>query len=91
LAQEPPIPYWLYILQSESASRYYYGISEDPERRLSCHNSIEKGFTSRYRPWALVFVKQYPSRTEAHRAELTVKRWKSKVMTEQLIAGVISL
>ena len=91
MEQAQPTPYCLYILKSESAPRYYYGISEDPERRLSCHNSIEKGFTSRYRPWKLVFVKQYPSRTEAHRAELTVKRWKSRSMTEKLIAGIVSL
>ncbi|MDI6765480.1 MAG: GIY-YIG nuclease family protein [Bacteroidota bacterium] len=43
--------YWVYILQSISHDRYYVGQSENPERRLEFHNSIEKGFTSRYRPW----------------------------------------
>jgi putative endonuclease len=87
MSASDPQCYWLYILKSEIASRYYYGISEDPERRLSFHNSIEHGFTSRYRPWQLVYTKQYPSRTEAHRAELKVKSWKSRVMTEKLISG----
>ena len=34
---------------------YYYGSSDDPDRRLGYHNSESKGFTQRYRPWKFVF------------------------------------
>ncbi|NTW52920.1 MAG: GIY-YIG nuclease family protein [Chlorobiaceae bacterium] len=75
------------MLHSESADRYYIGISSDPERRRHFHNTIEKGFTSRYRPWSLVYVKEYSSKTDAHAAESKVKNWKSRKMIERLIAG----
>jgi putative endonuclease len=80
-------PYYLYILKSETADRYYVGISSNPHRRLEYHNSFEKGFTSRYRPWQLVFTKEYPFKTEAHAAETKIKGWKSRRMIERLIAG----
>jgi len=82
-----PDPYYLYILKSETADRYYVGISSNPQRRLEYHNSFEKGFTSRYRPWRIVFAKEYPSKTEAHAAETMVKDWKSRKMIEQLLTG----
>ncbi|RPI69617.1 MAG: hypothetical protein EHM47_13335 [Ignavibacteriales bacterium] len=34
--------YYLYILKSDSADKYYTGSSENPERRLSFHNSLER-------------------------------------------------
>ncbi|NTU59329.1 MAG: GIY-YIG nuclease family protein [Chlorobiaceae bacterium] len=83
--------YSLYILHSESADRYYVGISSDPERRRHFHNTIEKGFTSRYRPWSQVFVKEYPSKADAHAAETKVKSWKSRKMIERLIAGDLTI
>ena len=83
--------YYLYILKSESADRYYIGISSNPYRRLEYHNTLEKGFTSRYRPWKLVYERQYPSKAEAQRAEKTVKRWKSRRMMENLIIGELTI
>jgi len=83
--------YSLYILKSESAARHYVGISSDPERRLYFHNAIEKGFTSRYRPWSLVYVKEYPSKAVAQFAEKRIKSWKSRKMIERLIAGELSI
>jgi hypothetical protein len=37
--------YYLYILKSKVANKYYTGISQNPTIRLSYHNNIEKGFT----------------------------------------------
>ena len=46
---------FLYILKSKISDIYYTGQSENPPKRLSFHNSIEKGFTARYRPWRVAF------------------------------------
>jgi putative endonuclease len=81
--------YSLYILKSQSAEKYYTGISANPELRLSYHNTIEKGFTSRYRPWEIVFTKEYESKEIAHQVELEIKSWKSKKMLEKILAGEI--
>ena len=78
---------YLYILKSKSVEKYYTGISSNPEVRLSYHNTIEKGFTSRYRPWEIVFTKEYQSKEIAHQVELKIKSWKSKSMIERIIKG----
>lgn len=66
-------------------------MSENPERRLEYHNTIERGFTSRYRPWEIVFTKEFSDKISAKAAEDKIKNWKSKKMIELLIAGKISL
>ena len=81
----------LYILQSKSSSKFYVGISDNPERRLEFHNTIEKGFTSRYRPWEIVFLKEYASKEEALYYERKIKSWKSKLMIEKLLRGEIEI
>jgi len=65
------------------------GISQNPERRLGYHNSFEKGFTSRYRPWEIIFTQKFISKEEALAAERKVKSWKSKKMINKLIDGEI--
>jgi len=77
--------YFLYILQSISSDKFYVGISKQPSVRLSYHNSIEKGFTSRYRPWKIVFTKEFPSKEEAALAERKIKNWKSKILIQKII------
>jgi len=81
--------FFLYILYSSSADKFYIGISKQPSVRLSYHNSIEKGFTSRYRPWKIVFTKEFPSKVEAALAEKKIKAWKSKSMIHRVIDGQI--
>jgi putative endonuclease len=83
--------YFLYILKSKVKDKFYIGISANPQRRLTYHNSIEKGFTSRYRPWEIVFTKEFNSKTEALKAERKVKNWKSKRMIELLINGKVQI
>ncbi|NTU68426.1 MAG: GIY-YIG nuclease family protein [Chlorobiaceae bacterium] len=84
-------PCFLYILESLKVCRYYIGISSNPHRRLEYHNTVERGFTSRYRPWRLLYVKEYPSKAEAHAAEAKVKGWKSRKMIEQLLRREVSV
>jgi putative endonuclease len=83
--------YFLYILQSKSCGKYYVGISQNPETRLEYHNTVEKGFTSRYRPWEIVFIKEFENRELAMEAERKVKSWKSRKMIEKVITQEIKL
>jgi putative endonuclease len=83
--------YYLYILRSKTANKYYSGISQNPQRRLEYHNTIERGFTSCYRPWKIVFIKEYNSKSEAMSAEKKIKSWKSRKMIEKIINGKITL
>ncbi|HRN25422.1 MAG TPA: GIY-YIG nuclease family protein [Ignavibacteriaceae bacterium] len=83
--------YYLYILRSLNFERYYVGISENVERRLKFHNTIEKGFTSRYRPWEVVFKQEFSGKEAAMKAEKKVKGWKSRKMIEKLIIREINI
>jgi putative endonuclease len=83
--------FYLYILKSKSSNKYYTGISQNPEVRLTYHNTIEKSYTSRYKPWEIVFTKEYSSKKEALAVEKKVKLWKSKKMIERLLKGEITL
>jgi len=83
--------FFLYILHSSSADKFYTGISQNPYTRLSFHNSSEKGFTARYRPWKIVFIKNFYSKVEATLAEKKIKAWKSKSMIQRVIVGQIQI
>jgi putative endonuclease len=83
--------YYLYILKSKTADKYYTGISQNPELRLQYHNTIEKGFTSRYRPWEIVFTKEYSDKGFAIKAEKKIKSWKSKLIVEKILSGEMIL
>jgi putative endonuclease len=62
-------------------------MSEEPQRRLEFHNTQERGFTARYRPWELVFVQAFETKAEALAAERRIKSWKSRSMIERVIRG----
>ena len=83
--------YYFYILCSELKEIYYYGSSDDPDRRLGYHNNEQSGFTQRHRPWNLLFTHGFKTRQDAEAAERLVKAWKSKKMTRLLIRGKIDL
>jgi putative endonuclease len=79
--------FYIYILNSESAGIYYIGHTDDPERRLFEHNNNPNNtFTSKYRPWNMVF--RYPiseGRSEALKIERYLKNRKSKKLVNRLI------
>jgi len=83
--------YYLYILKSKPSGIFYVGSSENPVRRLEFHNSVEKGFTSRYRPWELIYTKAYTNKNEAQVVERKIKSWKSRVMIEKLLKGELEI
>lgn len=83
--------YWLYILKSRTSDKYYIGVSQNPPVKLHYHNNLEKGFTSRYRPWEIVFTKEFPDRQQAQMIEKKIKSWKSRIMVEKIISGELEI
>ena len=55
----------VYVLYSESSNRTYTGFTSNLEMRLRSHNEFGKGWTSRYRPWKLIYSKEFLSKREA--------------------------
>ena len=66
---------YVYILQSVTApDRFYTGITDDLDARLSKHNAGEIAHTSKYRPWR---VKTYIAFADEDRALAFEKYLKS--------------
>ncbi|NVJ85754.1 MAG: GIY-YIG nuclease family protein [Algoriphagus sp.] len=79
--------FYVYILQSELDGSFYVGVSSDPEDRLAKHNRPHKGYTAGKRPWKIVYLEAYPTKKEALRRELEIKRQKSSVFIRGLISS----
>ncbi|SRR5579863_1669185 len=69
-------PYFVYVLWSVSAARFYIGISEDPDARLLKHNGGVSKWTAKYSPWELVRLEPFANYAEARKRELLLKRQK---------------
>ena len=70
----PPLqPYWLYLLECEGGV-YYAGIALDVEQRFYQHLfGVGARFTRARAPLRVLATREYPSKSEALRAELRLK------------------
>ena len=57
--------YYTYIIWSKNYDIFYKGVTQNPEHRLEEHNNNLGRFTAGKGPWALVYLKQHTSKTEA--------------------------
>ncbi len=83
--------FYLYILYSVTADKYYVGYTNDFKRRLFEHNTSERiTYTSKYRPWVIkaVFTCGEDEAT-ATQIEKFIKKQKSRILIERMIAGDI--
>ena len=61
--------FYAYVLKSLIDNTYYYGYTSDIEKRLKYHNSGRSKYTKRKKPWALNYIEEYNSKTEAIKRE----------------------
>jgi putative endonuclease len=56
----------VYVLFSEKFNKHYTGFTSNLEERLKSHFELDKkSYTSRYRPWKLIYTKEFESKSEA--------------------------
>jgi putative endonuclease len=67
-----------YIIESEKNGMWYYGYSENIERRLIGHNTGKNKSTKHKGPWKIIFKRDFDSKLLAARFELELKGLKSK-------------
>ena len=65
--------YTVYILYSEKYDKHYTGFTSDMEIRIQSHNIFGKGWTARYRPWKIIYTKEFNSKSDAMKFELWLK------------------
>jgi putative endonuclease len=67
--------YYVYLLRSKSNSRkLYVGYTSNLEQRLQSHNEALVGFTSRFKPWELIYYEAYIIKSQAIEREIQFKR-----------------
>ena len=79
--------HYFYILYSSTLDSYYIGETVNVELRLEQHNSgyYEKSYTKIADDWSLELVLTFKSISSARKAELFVKKMKSKEFIKRLI------
>ncbi|MBW7996665.1 MAG: GIY-YIG nuclease family protein [Candidatus Glassbacteria bacterium] len=81
--------FFVYILESQSSSRYYIGHTDELNRRLAEHNDpLYKGSKTTKRfagPWVIVYSETFDSRSQAVLRERQIKSWKSRSAIHELI------
>lgn len=70
--------FYTYIIESERSGMWYYGHSENVEKRLVEHNNNQNKSTRKKGPWKLIFERSFDSKLEANRFELKLKSLKNK-------------
>ena len=79
--------FFVYILQSESSGRYYVGQTKNVSERLAYHNANYSRALKNRGPWKLIYSEGFPSRGEAMRREIQIKRQKNRQFIEQLVSA----
>jgi predicted GIY-YIG superfamily endonuclease len=70
--------YYTYILWSQKSKDFYYGYSEDLEKRFEEHNKGLSQSTAPYRPWKLVFYAAFETQKLAKDFEKYLKTGSGK-------------
>jgi putative endonuclease len=68
--------YVTYILHSPSSGRYYIGSTNNIDERLLRHNKGATRSTKPYRPWEIVYIEKFDTKTEAIKRENQIKSYK---------------
>ena len=77
--------FFIYILYSEKFDRYYVGHSSDTVKRLERHNKGMVPSTKFYRPWRMIYIEEFKTKSEAAARELEIKNKKSRKYIESLL------
>ena len=79
--------YFVYLLQSQVDFTFYVGYSNNPDLRLVRHNSGRSRYTSKKRPWKIVYLEKYDTKREALIRERFLKKQRNQEFYARLISG----
>ncbi len=70
--------YFAYVLKSQIRGFIYVGSTQNVDKRILLHNQGKVRSTKAYRPWQLLEVHSFDTRSEAVRYELFLKQHQRK-------------
>jgi len=74
----------VYGLYSEKYDKHYYGYTSNLSARLISHNELGHGWTARYRPWKLIYKKDFGTKAEAMAHEKWLKSGNGRAFIKTL-------
>lgn len=76
----------VYILYSEKFNKTYTGFTSNLIERFKSHNSLAtKGYTLKFRPWNVIHVEFFSSKSEAMKREKHLKTGVGREFIQKLI------
>ena len=70
--------HYVYIIESQSSEKWYYGYSTDTEMRLNALNKGLNKSTAGRGPWKFIFLREFNNKKEALEFEWHLKKLKNK-------------
>jgi putative endonuclease len=80
--------FYVYLIQSEVDSSFYIGYTSNLELRRKQHNNGETIYSSRKKPWFLVYSEVFENKTLALKRERFLKKQKNRDFYYQLIKSL---
>ena len=66
--------YVTYVLHSKKFNKIYIGCTPDLENRMHSHNhKAIKGYTTKYRPWVVIYTENFTTKKETIKRERALK------------------
>ena len=76
----------VYVLYSQKHKKIYIGYTSDLENRFLSHNELgTNGYTLKFRPWSILFIEEYKTKTEAIIREKQLKGGKGRAYIWNII------
>lgn len=79
------VKYYVYVLKSQPWNRHYIGTTSNPAKRILTHNSGGNTSTRHGRPWKLIYLEEFQSKTDAWLREKQIKKYKNGEAFRKLI------
>jgi putative endonuclease len=76
--------YTVYVLYSESSGKHYTGFTGDIEDRMLSHNELGQDWTKSYRPWKIIYTKEFTLKEEAMDHERWLKTGVGRAFIQKL-------
>jgi putative endonuclease len=78
--------YYTYVLYSKEYNKIYIGFTSDLEARLHQHNHpLNRGWTSKYRPWELLYHETQNTKKEAMIREKQLKSARGRLFIKSTL------
>jgi putative endonuclease len=73
------VEFVVYVLKSKSSGRHYVGYTSNLIARFKSHNELAtKGFTTRFRPWEVIWIEIFSEKATARTREKFLKTGKGR-------------